>query len=56
MIRYNRFDVGGHFAAFETPEILANDIKELFLVDVTNYYNNARNVRRRNDRNSSSKL
>ena len=56
MIRYNRFDVGGHFAAFETPEILANDIKEFFLVDVPNYYNNARNVRRRNDSNSSSKL
>ena len=27
MIRYNRYDVGGHFAAFETPETLAKDSK-----------------------------
>jgi epoxide hydrolase len=46
MIRYNRYDIGGHFAAFETPEIMAKDMKEFFLVDYPNYLNN----------NNSSKL
>ena len=37
MIRYNRFSEGGHFAALETPETMANDMKQFFCVDYPEY-------------------
>ncbi|HVJ96158.1 MAG TPA: epoxide hydrolase, partial [Acidimicrobiia bacterium] len=30
LVRYNRFDRGGHFAALEEPDLLIPDIKEFF--------------------------
>jgi microsomal epoxide hydrolase len=30
LVRYNRFDRGGHFAALEEPDLLVPDIKEFF--------------------------
>ena len=31
--RYKRFSDGGHFSAMEQPIMLANDIKQWFLID-----------------------
>jgi pimeloyl-ACP methyl ester carboxylesterase len=30
LVRYNRFDRGGHFAALEEPDLLVDDIREFF--------------------------
>jgi pimeloyl-ACP methyl ester carboxylesterase len=30
LVRYNRFDRGGHFAALEEPDLLVQDVKEFF--------------------------
>ena len=30
IVRWTDFDVGGHFAALETPELLARDIGQFF--------------------------
>jgi microsomal epoxide hydrolase len=30
LVRYNRFDRGGHFAALEEPDLLVGDIREFF--------------------------
>jgi len=34
LVRYNRFDRGGHFAALEEPDLLVQDIEEFFLRDL----------------------
>jgi microsomal epoxide hydrolase len=34
LVRYTRFDRGGHFAALEEPDLLVQDIKEFFLGDL----------------------
>ena len=30
LVRYNRFDRGGHFAALEEPDLLVQDVQEFF--------------------------
>jgi pimeloyl-ACP methyl ester carboxylesterase len=30
LVRYTRFDRGGHFAALEEPDLLVQDVKEFF--------------------------
>jgi pimeloyl-ACP methyl ester carboxylesterase len=30
LVRYNRFDRGGHFAALEEPDLLVQDVTEFF--------------------------
>ncbi len=30
LVRYNRFDRGGHFAALEEPDLLVDDIRGFF--------------------------
>ena len=30
VVRYTRFDRGGHFAAMEEPDLLVQDVKEFF--------------------------
>ena len=44
MIRYNRFSEGGHFAALETPETMANDMKQ-FLRRLSGVHEEIKTVR-----------
>jgi pimeloyl-ACP methyl ester carboxylesterase len=30
LVRYTRFDRGGHFAALEEPDLLVQDVQEFF--------------------------
>ena len=30
LVRYTRFDRGGHFAALEEPDLLVQDVREFF--------------------------
>jgi microsomal epoxide hydrolase len=34
LVRYNRFDRGGHFAALEEPDLLVQDVQHFFLSDL----------------------